>query len=164
MPKRGSIKKTNAGKPLPKSIEVSKINPKKYWEHPIYQHLAKKLRDAQKVNSEAEISRLSLTIQALMSGKLTMVELHELEMQRREQVKSSKAERKKNNTIHQPKINESTTNLTDLKKRIFNPQTSQANMIKSFDRLPKDSQISVAKSLTPFLRSKMSKNLEKKGF
>ena len=40
---------------------------------------------------------------------------------------------------------------------------SKENMIKSFEKLPREDRINVAKSLTPFLRSKIAKYLERKG-
>ncbi len=142
---------------------IPRFDPKKYWEHPVYQHLSKRLRVAQEANASHEVTKISSMIQGLMSGKLTMVELHELDAQRREHAKLEKAERKKQGAQFIPQkkdVIRPAVNTSELKKRIFNPQTAQANMIKAFERLPRDEQLAVAKSLTPFLRSKIAKYLE----
>ena len=167
MPKRKVINNKNGGGSgrVPQPVSVPRLNPKKYWDHPVYQHLSKRLRIAQERNP-AEAAQISLTIQALMSGKISHAKLEELDLQRRELAKADKVERKKQVAHFVPKKKEKggpKINTTELKKRIFNAQTSKENMVKAFEKLPREDRINVAKSLTPFLRSKIAKYLERKG-
>jgi hypothetical protein len=145
---------------------VQPVNSARYWEHPTFQFLSKRQRLAQAANNVAELERINANLQKFMEGKMSEAELIKIEEMRKDSVKSEKAERRKQQKGFKPRVVEevhSQINTAELKKRIFNPQTSPQNMMMAFEKLPADERKRVAKSLTPYLRSKIPKYLESKG-
>ena len=63
-----------------------------------------------------------------------------------------------------PQRETSTVNVPELKRRIFNTQTSQENMVKALEAMPKADREKTIKGLTPFLRSKVAKYLASHGY
>ncbi len=90
----------------------------------------------------------------------------ELDAKRRVFERMRKVEKKKQ--VHQRPvqsvIEKSMVNVQELKRRIFNPQTSPKNMVKALEALPADERKKVIHDLTSFLRSKIQPYLKQQGY
>ena len=59
-----------------------------------------------------------------------------------------------------PDEDASVLNVADLKKRIFNPRVSKANMIKAIEALPPSERKATVEGLPPGLKRKLGKYLD----
>ena len=155
-------KGNNKSKPKVPVKPVERVRPKvPYWEDPVYRFVSGMQRRAQTVGHEAEVARYSELMQRLVEKKLPDDAYFTLDAQRRELQRQQKAERKKNQkkpaNVQEPASN---VDVTALKRRVFNPQTSQQNMIKSLEAMPAAERKKTISSLTTFLRSKIKKYLQ----
>ncbi len=140
-----------------------KLNPK-YWDDPVYHYLSALKKSAIETKSALEIARVDDLIKKVVNTSITEIEYNSL----LEQYRQFKKMRKKQKQVQQQKpaqIEETARlNISELKRRIFNPQTSPENMIKALEMLPKDERVKTVGRLTAFLRSKILPYLKQKGY
>ena len=138
-----------------------------YWEDPVYRFVSGMHRKAQTVGNQADVARMAELMQRLVNKSLPDDTYLKLDAERRAYQQKEKQERKK---MQKGKVERQVTelrpsvNVAELKRRIFNPQTAPQNMIKALEALPADERKKTVQSLTPFLRSKIAKYLQSRGY
>lgn len=161
------------GKPLNRKVSTIQrtqpfqVDPTKYWENPIYQHLSRRLKTAKTQNDLKQIQEISFLTQGLVNNSLSIEQLTKLERDRVEEIKRLKGEKKKKQSKFVPKKTEEALepqiNIYKLKQKIFNNNSSLENVIDAMNRLPRAERADVAKKLPFHLRSKLRKYLESNG-
>jgi|GEM_PF-1003698 len=137
-----------------------------YWQNPIYQFVARSHKIAETARNAAEMQRLSSLMQLLAENKMSAEQQAELEALRAEHEKREKSQRKKQARsdprafAKEETIARSEVNVTEIKRKLFNLQTSPENMIRTMEMLPNAQKREVAASLTPYLRSKIATYLK----
>jgi len=144
--------------------------PKNYWDHPVYQFVARHHRLAEKTANAAEMARLSELMRQFTEGSIPESVIAELETQRQLAEKQAKADRKNQQVNFRPpqfakqqELNPQ-VNIAALKQRIFNQQTSSENRIRAFEALPKQEKAELVKRLPPYIKSLMDKYLKSRGY
>ena len=140
-----------------------------YWEDPVYRCLAGLHRVAQTSGNNSEVARLAELLQKVADKSLADEIYFKLDAERKVIQKKTKLEQKKQQKgmLVSSKLavqSQPSVNIIELKKRIFNPQTSPQNMIKALEALPVDERKKTVSSLTSFLRGKITKYLQSKGY
>jgi hypothetical protein len=128
-----------------------------YWEDPVFRFLSRQHRIAQDSRNGTEAVRLGELLQKVMQGTLPDEEYFRIMEDRRIAESALKKQKGKHGQpVISEKVQKPGVNIGELKRRIFNAQTSAENMIKAMDALPKEERIRTARSLPPFLRSKIA--------
>ena len=128
-----------------------------YWEDPVYRYLSKLQRDG----LADRVPYLDAVMQSLIDGSIVEDRYAELLLEARTTRKQEKADRKsRQKNVPRPKADdEAALNVADLKKRIFNPRVSKANMIKAIEALPPRERKETVDGLPPGLKRKLGKYL-----
>ena len=139
-----------------------------YWEDPVYRYVSRLCKQAHSISRPVEAARLAELMQRLVSKSLPDNIYFMLDVERRQAQKQQKQERKKKQRdggrLVGKKNSVPAVNVAELKKRVFNPQTSQHNMIRALEAMPADERGKTIENLTSFLRSKIVSWLKKKGY
>ncbi len=147
--------------------QPAQVDPAKYWEHPLYQHLSRRLKTAKVQNDLKQIQEISTLTQGLINNSLSIEQLTRLERDRIEEIKRLKGEKRKKQSKFVPKkteeLSEPQINIYKLKQKIFNNNSSLENVIEAMNKLPRTERADVAKKLPFHLRAKLRKYLESNG-
>jgi len=138
-----------------------------YWQNPVYQFMARTQRNAQTMGNTAEMQRASAIMQEIVENRISAEKYAELEALRIESERRAKSERKKQasanfnpNAARKEESIQTGVNVAEVKRRLFNLQTSPQNMIRELEKLPAAQRKEIAASLTVFLRSKIAPYLK----
>ena len=170
-PFRGKPNKPPGGKPNNKQPPQKQGHPLvrksvPYFQDPVFHYVSGLCHEAQSRHQEDQIRLFSEYMQQLSEQRMPDALYFQLESQRKEFERMRKAEKKisaKGPREFRPQ-EKPTVNVADLKKRIFNTQTSPENMIKALELLPSDERKKTILSLTAFLRSKIPGYLKSHGY
>lgn len=157
-------KPNGAGRPEPPRQNL--VRPRgSYWEDPVYKFVSREHRLATQSGKPEEALRFADLMDKLAKGILPDDEYFRLAEQRRVAeavLKRQRQQQFKGKTF--PTEEKPTVNVGDLKRRVFNIQTSPENMVKALEAMPKGDREKTIKGLTPFLRSKIAKYLASHGY
>jgi len=140
-----------------------------YWEDPVYRYVSGRYKTAQAAGNHAEVALFAEFMQKIVGKSLPDEVYFRLDTERKAFQQQQKKERKKGrevNALKQRQVTEprSAINVAELKRRVFNPQTSSQNMIKALEAMPTDERKKTIRSLTSFLKSKIAKYLQSRGY
>lgn len=164
-PRNGKPKK----KGLPQQAPMSKRPVLPYFQDPVYHFVSRQHREASLANNQEVVQKWGDLMHKLSEGSLPDNIYFQLEGERRAEEQRLKQERKKHSQAQgqrrpEEKIEKSGVNVAELKKRVFNPQTSPENMVKALEALPVQERKKVIGNLTAFLRSKIQQYLKSHGY
>jgi hypothetical protein len=130
-----------------------------YYNDPVYHFVSGQHRLAQQTNDPERVGHFDRLMQQFVNSVVPDELYFQLEAQRREFERARKTERKKNApgppSEGAVKGVKSPVNVAELKRRVFNAQTSPANMIHALESMPRPDREKVIRDLTPFLRGKI---------
>jgi bisphosphoglycerate-dependent phosphoglycerate mutase len=137
-----------------------------YWEDPVYRFLARLHREAGDSGKAEEAERVADLLSRAMNGALSEEEYAALNAQRKEARQAMKKKRKRSRPpdSRSSRKEDPTVNVPELKKKVFNPQTSTQNVIKSLEAMPTDERKRTIERLPPYLHTKIAKYLESRGY
>lgn len=131
-----------------------------YWEDPVYRYLSRLHREGR----ADEVDDLEGTLQRMVDGSIDPEVYASLADAAREARRRDKAERKQKSRGRgrrpAPDAAGTSINTAELKKRIFNPRVSKANMIKAIEALPPGERKATIEGLPPGLKRKLGKYLD----
>jgi len=135
-----------------------------YWEDPVYHYLSRRYRSAVASGDGSEIVHFSGLIQELVNRTMCDQVYDRLEAEGKAERKKRQQERKKRRkpSLPRPSVTKGPTsvNVTDLKKRIFNPNVSRQNVIKALEALPPGERKTTIAGFPPGLRRKLEQYLK----
>ena len=151
----------------PKDLQpVRQVRPNlPYWEDPVYRYVSGLHKRVQIKGNAAELSRLAELMQKIVNKSLSDEIYFKLDADRKEfqrKMKQLRKKQQKSDHIVSKDSSAPSINIAELKRRIFNPQTSSQNMIKALEAMPAEDRKKTIQSLTPYLKSKIAKYLQSK--
>jgi len=143
-------RKTGDGKG-PRAVE--------YWNDPVYRYMSRLHRSAKAEGQRTEAERVDGLMQELVGGTMADEVYQELEAEARLARRARKVGGRRGRRpgrADQGMGEGPGVNTSDLKKRIFNPQVSQQNVIKALEALPSAERKATLDGLPPWLRRKLA--------
>lgn len=135
-----------------------------YWEDPVYHYLSRRHRSAMDAGNSSEAARLDVLMQDLVNRSISEELYCQLDTEARAERKIRKQERKKRQGPHlghrSAAVRSPSVNVSNLKKRIFNPNVSRENVIKALEGLPSADRKATIAVLPPGLRRKLGQYLK----
>jgi len=138
-----------------------------YWEDPVYHYLSRQHRMAVTNGDVNGVGRLANLMQELANRSMPDDVYWGLDAEATADRRIRKQERKKRGkrlSTHRSATEEtSPVNVSELKKRIFNPNVSRANVIKAIESLPSRERRATIATLPPGLKKKLGLYLKDLG-
>jgi hypothetical protein len=119
-------------------------------------------RSSVTANERGEVERLAAIMQQFVDGTVGEDLYGQLEEEARAERRKQRQERRRRARSHPPSVRSEpapSLNIGELKKRIFNPHVSRANMIKALEALPPAERQATLSGLPPGLRRKLGNYL-----
>lgn len=133
-----------------------------YWEDPVFRFVSRQRRSAG--DDAAESERLDALVEDLIDGAMSDEVYWELAAEAKADRQKRKQERKQQQTRPPAGVDsaeqQSSRNISDLKKRIFNRHVSRENMIKALEALPPSERAATIAGLPPGLKRKLGSYLK----
>jgi len=128
-----------------------------YWEDPVYHHLSRQHRTAVANGDIRKTEALSSLMQDLANRSMPDDVYWDLAAGATADRRTRKQERKKSGKRSRRRVTmeETSANVRELKKRIFNPSVSRMNVIKALESLPTKERRETIATLPPGLRRKL---------
>ncbi len=129
-----------------------------YWEDPVFRYLSRKHRLVVAEEDGPEADRVSRLLDGFVAGRIEEGIYKALEVEAKEDRKEQRRRRKGKSRppLYSKKEDlDSSVNIADLKRRIFNPHVSRENVIKAIEALPPKERKATIASFPPGLRRRL---------
>ena len=128
-----------------------------YWDDSVYHYLSRQHHSASDPGDGEEVARIEKHMQDLVNQSMPDEQYWQLDKEAKTDRKKRKQERKQNQRRKPPTPSapEGSINVTELKKRTYNPQVSRENVIKALEALPSKEKKATIAGLPPWLGRKL---------